>query len=1159
MATLFAGLTSCNKDNLISGNGEETTVTITAQMPSGTETRATADYGKGEKINRCIMEVYTSKGALYSRKVVATNGKNATFDLRLVASQNYDFLFWADHVESTDKEQIMNDNLYNTESLKSVSIKNFEYVGNDENRDAFFAHTNKTIEATTTLNVEMKRPFGQLNVTTKLSDVIGNLTPDRVQIAYTSKLHTTLNIMDGEVSGQEEMKWTAAVDVTGTIKDNSLALSVDYLFAPQNKQYLVDFEMFFYKNDALITSNDNFKNIPVQQNYKTNITGELLTKQGTFNVTVDPMFEKEDINKEIISIDATTVDEINSALLSSVGKEVNKIVQINMTAPIDNKKVGIVIPAATKETTPSITFNFSNTISQKVTIGEKENETFSGVIHIIAPMVETGGTFDINMPNSTVILNGVKLTNGTFKTAENTLVVDEKSSVETVTIEGGNVIIYGNIGTIQRSTNNQDEKTIVTVYSYAPYNAKAPEKAGENQDKIEIRLIDRAVENLNTGAIYSFIQEAIDEAKNGDVITVDGGPYVLTKSLIINKAISVKSKTSSRITIDASSADLELLTGGYSTAGAIVISSNDVVLDGFNVIGSGKTSWGVIVVGINDASKLPAYFPSEGSQKIRIESTNYQQPSNVTIKNCDLSAKGATLAHGFFIQAKGTTQPEFNTFIDNVGIKDMANNQFCAVKLESGNIKLTNVKVENVTSIEKGVFNWSSPGRVEFDGVTINNVDPDATFFNNQSWTVGWKPRNNGEYGWNWVTVRGLTTNMSTYKMNTYGKYNATTGVIDGVTNNDMGVSYTLEMALRSALSSKGIEVGEKLSYKDVQNFTGVLDLSNNDIDCMADVDAKGAIDTNAFYNANINHPDGSEKPYGGGQSNFARALKNITKIDLSGNTFKTIYICTFYGPDGDAPKGDKTSHSLAEIVLPESCTEILNWGVHKLPSLERINLGNITCMNDFAMSCNVNQVVSLNDLNPNLALGKKTFRYTPLTGNLDEYAKHLNIWFGLEWLGSNRVESYDLYSFEETKVTGTAAGLQNSKWTYRTAFTNSCEVTGDALVVPNSITRFGSWLFQKWQIKTAQIPSSVTDFGGGVFNQCPNLETVSLFYSETAAAKNGNYNLLGSSTARIKAIEIRYTGEEPANEAKAAFEAKLFSEADLAAIAGKVSWKSAN
>lgn len=54
--------------------------------------------------------------------------------------------------------------------------------------------------------------------------------------------------------------------------------------------------MTFLNGTTEISTNGDFKNIPIRRNYRTNVSGNLLTKQGTFNVTIDPEFYKPDIN-----------------------------------------------------------------------------------------------------------------------------------------------------------------------------------------------------------------------------------------------------------------------------------------------------------------------------------------------------------------------------------------------------------------------------------------------------------------------------------------------------------------------------------------------------------------------------------------------------------------------------------------------------------------------------------------------------------------------------------------------------------------------------------------------------------------------------------------------------------------------------------------------
>lgn len=63
------------------------------------------------------------------------SGKTVTFDnLRLVSSQTYDFVFWADCAEGSEGN--FTDKVYNTANLKSITEIG-PFVGNSDERDAF--------------------------------------------------------------------------------------------------------------------------------------------------------------------------------------------------------------------------------------------------------------------------------------------------------------------------------------------------------------------------------------------------------------------------------------------------------------------------------------------------------------------------------------------------------------------------------------------------------------------------------------------------------------------------------------------------------------------------------------------------------------------------------------------------------------------------------------------------------------------------------------------------------------------------------------------------------------------------------------------------------------------------------------------------------------
>lgn len=52
--------------------------------------------GSGSNVNRCILQVYRDGQAYGQQQVSAMTNKEATFNLRLVSSQEYDFVFWAE-------------------------------------------------------------------------------------------------------------------------------------------------------------------------------------------------------------------------------------------------------------------------------------------------------------------------------------------------------------------------------------------------------------------------------------------------------------------------------------------------------------------------------------------------------------------------------------------------------------------------------------------------------------------------------------------------------------------------------------------------------------------------------------------------------------------------------------------------------------------------------------------------------------------------------------------------------------------------------------------------------------------------------------------------------------------------------------------------------
>lgn len=341
-------LTACQKDEgLVSDVATTSSFTVTIPQ-SGVQTRAVTDaFSTGTSVNRCILEIYHGD-KLYDRIEKGVSGKTVTFDnLRLVSSQTYDFVFWADCAEGSEGN--FTDKVYNTANLKSITEIG-PFVGNSDERDAFFAKESFKVTGSFTKPVTLKRPFGLLVVKTNDLNEIKDeaLKPTGYSVAFKG-LPTTFNALTGEVSGSADVTYTA-----GELAKADGTISMDFLWATESEAALSDFTMTFLNNGTAICTNDAFTNIPIRRNYRTNVSGNLLTKKGSISVTIDPNFYKPDITV------VTTAEELHAAfanggsvtLSEDVTVEAPLVVETGKTVEIDLNGKDIINTTSLPDTDP---------------------------------------------------------------------------------------------------------------------------------------------------------------------------------------------------------------------------------------------------------------------------------------------------------------------------------------------------------------------------------------------------------------------------------------------------------------------------------------------------------------------------------------------------------------------------------------------------------------------------------------------------------------------------------------------------------------------------------------------------------------------------------------------------------------------------------------
>ena len=521
---------ACQSDELANGgrNGE-VAASFSVQLPGNGNNAVTraATAGDGTSVNRCIMEIYLND-ELYSRQIgaIQPDGLTAGFDVRLVTSQTYKFVFWADHVESVEGEAIKTDLHYNTADLRNISMKG-DYNGSskDDTRDAFFASLEKLVTNAFSESVELTRPFGQLNIKTEdLASIPDNqkeaFVPVTAGLSF-KNLYTGFNAATGDLLGEPTaVAYKAASDVV----DANGNLTVDYLFAPNTAggQHLANMTLAIYNAAGEQITTKDLNNIPVQRNYKTNVTGNLLTVDGKVNVMVTPAFSSPALSEKVIEV--ASVNEVAEALKTNTNVVVMEAPKEAATISLpkyesEDVAVSITLP----ETSNDITINYATE-----TGGDSKNAPKE--LNITAPSVSK---IIIDASESTVTLNGQSYTAVEATTADNTLIVGKDVTVADLTVKKGNVEIYGTVNNI----NFTDNGGYVTVYSVSTAAQLKAAGALVTQKKCrKIVLIADIDLNGSSENLWEPMNAEYNALKNGEtnLEEFDGGNHTIRNLYVDN-------------------------------------------------------------------------------------------------------------------------------------------------------------------------------------------------------------------------------------------------------------------------------------------------------------------------------------------------------------------------------------------------------------------------------------------------------------------------------------------------------------------------------------------------------------------------------------------------------------------------------------------------
>lgn len=307
--TLFA---SCSQEDVVSqqqATGEESLVSFTVTTPQ-LGSRAAAVDGDGSQATDLYYAVYdetigeivkpisvNDNDVNTTKKETISVGTAKTIELPLLNGHKYSLIFWAENTACPYT--------VNWEEKTIALDANATLKSNQEVYDAFYAYVEPfVVTGHKTENVYLYRPFAQLNIATSEGDL------DRVvkyygldEITSTKIVVTTPTAMDlitGNAYDEKELTYTmeafAALNpkddlfpatVDPAIDEDYQAISLNYLLVSAEKQ-LVDIKMSCDSGSEL---DKEFKNVPVQRNYRTNIYGNLYTSSTEWKVEIKPEFD----------------------------------------------------------------------------------------------------------------------------------------------------------------------------------------------------------------------------------------------------------------------------------------------------------------------------------------------------------------------------------------------------------------------------------------------------------------------------------------------------------------------------------------------------------------------------------------------------------------------------------------------------------------------------------------------------------------------------------------------------------------------------------------------------------------------------------------------------------------------------------------------------
>lgn len=525
---------ACAKEQVGSADGETVEMTFNVDVPETTIT--TKGLSDAAQVDELVFDAFRNQNDTEPieglRQVVAVENGRATIKVKLIKGQNYRFVFWA---------QKANNGYYNTDNLSNITVDYSQALANDSSLDAFFAKEDVTnVQNPISKTIILKRPFAQVNYVTK-EELGEGLYITESQITVKNAL-TSFNPLRNKLSVAKDVTFNYNAVPTeklliGGIEYNYLATAFILAKSGSSKD-IVDVEAKFKANKGYSVTVST-PGLPCQRNYRTNVIGNFMSVDGTYNVEIDSAF-KGDLQSDYVenalnSGQVVTLTEDYSLPEGSGGVAVpsGKISVLNLNGKKFSNENGYKENKAALQVHGDLTINGDGEVYCK---GYADNNAI--IVEQGGHLVINGGTYNVGKANSgksnaTIFVLGpdkqgrngsVEINGGVFMAEAGSdgtpfvLNQHDDITVNCFSVKGGTFVGFN-------PANVNEAKGDITSFVAEGYKSV---KISESPETWQV------VDASKTISDQAGLNSALGEASTGDYLKLPAGTYTLpelTKSV----------------------------------------------------------------------------------------------------------------------------------------------------------------------------------------------------------------------------------------------------------------------------------------------------------------------------------------------------------------------------------------------------------------------------------------------------------------------------------------------------------------------------------------------------------------------------------------------------------------------------------------------------